>query len=197
MGLSGSSKSINALPVHLLIQVSKIAVSSRRNTYFQKLRVSIWEPFLTRFRSRFGSRFGVVLGAVWEWFWGSFRSRFGSRFRADLGGVLGSFGSTSGVVSHRFGNCFGVVSKIQNLFFELGGRPGLLKSRVVLGREPFWCRFGHSKLVSRARGPPGAPKIHSRVRTSAAHERAKRAQCAKRRESVRIPGDCCVSVPFR
>ena len=63
-----------ALPVHLLRQVSKIAVSSRRNPYFQKIRSSIlelfWEPFCGGFGGRFGGRFGGVLGGVSEPIWG-------------------------------------------------------------------------------------------------------------------------------
>ena len=45
-------------------RISKIAVSSRRNPYFQEIRGSILEVFSSRFGSGFGSRFGVVLGAV-------------------------------------------------------------------------------------------------------------------------------------
>ena len=66
MGLSGSSKSINALPVHLLRQVSKIAVSSRRNLSFQKIRVSVLGSFFNGFGSRFGDHLDVVLGIVLE-----------------------------------------------------------------------------------------------------------------------------------
>ena len=115
-------------------RISRIAVSLRRNPYFKKISGSILDVFLYPFWRRFGSRFGVVVGAVlesfWDWFWG------------------------------RFGTIFGMVF---SSFWE-----------------PFWCRFRHSKLVFRTQRPPGVLKIHSSFRTSAAHERAKRAQCAKR-----------------
>ena len=60
----------------------------------------------------------------------------------------------------------------------------------VCAWEPFCCRFEHSKLALRLRRSPGALKLTVVFRTSAAHERAKRAQCAKRRDSVKILGDC-------
>ena len=97
----------------------------------------------------------VVLVSFWELFLSRFGSRFGVVLRAFLEPLL-----------MPFRRRFGIVSDVQHLLFELGGRLGLLK-------------------------------IHSSVRTSAAHERAKRAQCAKRRDSVKILGDCFASASFR
>ena len=95
-----------------------------------------------------------------------------------------------------------VLVSIWELFFSrFGSRFG-----IVLGAflEPLLMRFGRrfgivsdvQNLIFELGGRLGLLKIHSSVRTSAAHERAKRAQCAKRRESVRIPGDGLLSDPF-